>query len=252
MATVVFLTTTGTNSWTVPADFTVLNTIEVIGGGDGGGGGVGNGGAGGGYSKIVGLVLTPSASITYAVGIGGAPGGAGGDTWFDGASLAASSVGARNDSADGVGTTKYSGGAGGAGGGGNGGGGGGAAGVAGAGGAGATGGGGAGGGTADNGTVAAGANGTEWDATHGSGGGGNGQSGTGDNGARYGGGAGGGGATGGTGYQGLIVITYTPASAVTVIDTITIEDSIPYMEEMTVSDFISAGGGWRNQPKLSQ
>ena len=92
MATVIFLKS-GT-SWTVPNDWNSLNnTIECIGGG-GAGSGSGGGGGGGAYSKKNNLTLSPGASITYAVGSGGASTGAGGDTWFNGASLAASSVGA--------------------------------------------------------------------------------------------------------------------------------------------------------------
>src|SRR3989344_3039136 len=59
---VVYLTS-GT-SWTVPSDFSVLNTIEVIGGGGGGAGGNqavsgAAGGGGGAYSKISKLSLAP-------------------------------------------------------------------------------------------------------------------------------------------------------------------------------------------------
>lgn len=138
--TTIFLTS-GT-SWVVPADWnSTFNSIEVIGaGGAGGGGTAGNHGAGGGggaYSKVSNLTLTPSASITYAIGaagtgILGATGNSGGDTYFNGASLGASSVGAKGgsggsttptgtpvtgalggQSSAGVGTTKYSGGNGG-------------------------------------------------------------------------------------------------------------------------------------------
>lgn len=127
--------TNGT-SWTVPSDWNnASNTIEVIGGGGGGAGhgyGVNTpyGGGGGGYSQIANLALTPGALITYQVGAAGAGGctgacnGAnGGDTWFNGASLGASSVGAKGGGggADGVagaggatstavGTVKYKGG----------------------------------------------------------------------------------------------------------------------------------------------
>jgi ribosomal 50S subunit-recycling heat shock protein len=82
----VFLTAVGAGTWTVPANWnSANNTIEVIGGG-------------GGYNAY------------------------GGDTWFNGASYAASSVaakggttgyngtGAGGQASDGIGTTKYSGG----------------------------------------------------------------------------------------------------------------------------------------------
>lgn len=133
----VFLTS-GT-SWTVPADWNDAdNTIELIGGGGGGSSvdpvAYGVGGGGGAYAAISNLSLTPGASITYAVGAGGAGGlnggsnGAnGGDTWFNGATCAGSSVcakggargningtpGAGGSAASSVGTVKYSGGSGG-------------------------------------------------------------------------------------------------------------------------------------------
>ncbi len=57
---VIFLTTTGANTWPVPADFTSTNTIELIGGGGGGSESnqtaqQGGGGGGGGYAKITNL-----------------------------------------------------------------------------------------------------------------------------------------------------------------------------------------------------
>lgn len=135
--------TSGT-SWTVPADWNnASNTIETIGGGGGGGaggvdgsiaGGSGGGGGGGAYSKITNLTLTPSGSVTIQVGTAGAVATAGGDTWFNGANLAASSVGSKGGGAgtsasgatggtagagglasSGIGTVKTNGGAGGAG-----------------------------------------------------------------------------------------------------------------------------------------
>jgi Salmonella virulence plasmid 65kDa B protein/Insecticide toxin TcdB middle/N-terminal region/FG-GAP-like repeat len=149
--------TSGT-TWTVPSNWNSSNnTIEVIGGGGGGSAAVlnasaGAGGGGGGYSKIANLALTPGGSVTYQVGTAGGVASAGGDTWFNGASLAAASVGAKGGggasattagaggaATSGVGTTKFTGGNGGAGnsGGAGGGGGGGAAGPNGAGGNGA-------------------------------------------------------------------------------------------------------------------
>lgn len=137
-STVVFLTSGA--SWTVPSDWNSSNnTIEVIGGGGGGRAGntgAGDGAGGGAYSKVTNLSLTPGASVTYAVGTGGAAGPsetAGGDTYLcnstsNCASIAGTAVqvgakgggtggggsgGAGGNAASGVGTTKYSGGAGG-------------------------------------------------------------------------------------------------------------------------------------------
>jgi hypothetical protein len=240
---------TSGSAWTVPADWNAgNNSIEVIGGGGGGGANGRAGGAGGGYSKITNLSLTPAGSVAYAIGAGGAqsaPGVTGGDTWFNGASLAASSVGAKGGTgggdpvggiggaaASGIGTTKFSGGNGGAGttlgyrGGGGGGGAGGPngngivgspapygaelGGVGGVGGAGANGSGGAGGGA-----NSAGRPGSQFNGSHGSGGGGGGgtNGAAGGNGGLYGAGGGGGGFgfAGGAGSNGIIVITYMPA-----------------------------------------
>ena len=97
--------TSGT-TWTVPVDFSANNTIETIGGGagTGGGGSTGgrSGGAGGGaYAKIVNFSAAPGFVVGLAVGAGGAgginnnAGGTGGDTYFNGGSVAASSVGAK-------------------------------------------------------------------------------------------------------------------------------------------------------------
>src|SRR5579859_1299112 len=92
---IIYLTSTTATTWVVPSDWNSSNnSIEVIGGGGGGGGFTagswsGSGGGGGGYSKITNLSLTPSASVTYSVGSGGAAGGSGGgrggtggDTYF--------------------------------------------------------------------------------------------------------------------------------------------------------------------------
>lgn len=137
-------------SWTVPADWSNgNNSIECIGGGGAGGGGwydgkgngnqsdwAGGGGGGGAYSAIFSFGTTPGNIITYHVGGGGngptpynTNGNIGGDTWFNGANLAASSVGAKGAlggykgqssggggagglASGGVGTVKYSGGTG--------------------------------------------------------------------------------------------------------------------------------------------
>jgi hypothetical protein len=139
---VVILTTTGSLlSWTVPADWNDSdNRIECIGAGGGGFGDpslAGKGGGGGAYSAIENLNLTPAASVSYRVGskgLGGhKPGNAsadgtdGTDTWFNGATLGASSVAAKGgqggvsssaagqggQAASGIGATKFSGGNGG-------------------------------------------------------------------------------------------------------------------------------------------
>jgi hypothetical protein len=90
--TVVYLTTTGAGSWTVPSDWNPSNNkIEVIGGGGGGSttsGVDGAGGGGGAYAKSVNLNLTPGASVSYSIGSGGGPNANGGDTWFNATSLA--------------------------------------------------------------------------------------------------------------------------------------------------------------------
>lgn len=249
----IVLITSGT-SWDVPADFNVAaNTVEVWGAGAGG---VNNNfsvlmgaGGGGAYSKIVNW--SGSGSIALAVGAPGlgetatsAP-TAGGDTWFNGANLAASSVGAKGGaipaatwtgglggpSASGVGTTKNSGGPGGAviNPGGSGAGGGGAGQLSGVGGTGAngvagSGNGGAGGASAGaagaGGTsgTPAGANGAD-NPAGGGGGGGNSSAANGLPHAGNGGFPGGGGGSGnvwqgndlaGNGAGGLILITYTP------------------------------------------
>lgn len=219
-----FLTTTGANTWTVPADWNnSFNTIEVLGGGASYSGDINKlSGGGGAYSKISNLTLTPGASINYTVGVGSSNNGTNVDTWFNGTTIGNASVSAAGGghggagvggaTASGVGTTKF---AGGAGGGAGGSGAGGAAGPSGAGGAGS----GANGGTGDNGSGGAGGtvgshtggNGTEFDATHGSGGGGYGAAGgTSGAGGNYGGG---GGSTsvqgdGQSGIQGLIYVAY--------------------------------------------
>jgi len=257
--TLIFLT--AGSSWTVPADWnSASNSVETLAGGGGGGQSAtyGQGGGGGGaYSKVVNLSLSPGASIIYGVGAGGVSAGAGGDTWFNGSSLASCSVGAQGGrggattraggaSASGVGSTKYSGGDGGAAGFSAGGGGGGAAGPFGAGASGtaATGGnfpgaggggdnthggaGGAAGSTSAN--APAGSPGAEWDASHGSGGGGGGGAASlygyfaGGAAGLYG--AGGGGSASGTvsGAPGIIVISYTPIALNTVSETVGLTD----------------------------
>lgn len=128
-ATSTVFVTSGT-SWTVPTNWSNVNTIETIGGGGGGCGHApsnGNGGGGGGaYAKITNLTLTPSASISISVGAAGTFRGDGGDTWFNGATCAGASVCADGGlgaiavsgvaggtTANSVGTTLYAGGRGG-------------------------------------------------------------------------------------------------------------------------------------------
>src|ERR1700758_2613091 len=99
----VIVLTSGT-SWTVPGDFSATNTIETWGAGGGGQSHVfiaddDCGGGGGGYSAITNLGGL-SGSIAITLGIGGvgetltANAAAGTATFFNGASLATSSVGA--------------------------------------------------------------------------------------------------------------------------------------------------------------
>jgi hypothetical protein len=227
------------------------NTIDCIGGGGGSASTVGNpsgGGGGGGLARYGNHPALP-ATISYSVGAGGTPGVAGGNTSFNGTvgaygGGAGTSGGGNGPGGAGgtyfAGTGYYAGGAGGigvatAGGGGGGGGaagyyGGGGGGAnsslvygapGGAGGAGNGGGGGAGAGAPGNG--GAGGNGGEYGGAGSGGGGGgaygDGQARYGGNGGAYGGGAGGcgfiKGAPGGGsyGYQGLIIIMYTPLTA---------------------------------------
>ena len=227
--------------WIVPADWNNTNTVECIGAGGAPYSNLGEGGGGGGaYAKISNLTLTVGASVPYQVGF--CQELTGQDTWFNGTTLAGSSVGAKGGAgtstgtggaggaaASCIGTLAYSGGAGGnstggfnlpAGGGGaagpNG------SGAAGAnynaggnGGQGGNGEGGAGGTAANPGN--SGADGTEWgSAGSGGGGGGNNASDNGEGGAGglYGGGCGAAGGVNGAplGGQGIIVISYTPIS----------------------------------------
>lgn len=233
---VIFLTTTGSNTWTVPDDWTNTNTIEAIGGGGGGAGSDNRAGGGGGaYAKITNFSATPGGSVSYFVAAGGVNdefdlnGASGGNTWFSaqstlkaaGGAGGSSSAGAGGTTAASVGSVTYAGGAGAAGSGGDSGAGGGAAGPTGAGvnasgvvgGAGSNGDGGAGG------TDGEGSAGAQWtqtsnSATAGAGGGGGYDDGGGlayGGGLYGGGGAGFSGETGGSGRQGIIVITYTAA-----------------------------------------
>lgn len=136
-ASITVFLTSGSGSWSKPSGwYDGNNTVDCIGGGGGGrfntiGGGPGGGG--GAFSRETNIALGVSAQ--YSVGAGGIPttqtaNCPGGDTWFNGASLAASSVGAKGgtstydgnnniatnpggDAASGVGSLKFSGGTGG-------------------------------------------------------------------------------------------------------------------------------------------
>lgn len=253
----------GVTSWTVPSDWSATNTIETWGGGAGGSSDnftstVSSGGGGGAYISISNIAtLTIGNMINVTIGTGGAGETAsaaakvGGDTWFNGTTLAGSSVGAKGGSiatgsaaggAGGLGTScipasgflaRATGGTGGKGqASGSGGGGGGGAGSSGAGGSGGvgltgTGNGGAGGaGDAGSGgaggaggTVGVGGAGTANALGGGGGGGAKGTAGASTGGAGgLPGGAGGGGSTdgsasiGGAGANSQIIITYTPGT----------------------------------------
>ena len=252
VSTVVFLTSTGSHTWSVPADFNNSdNTVECIGGGATGaransGTVGGRGGGGGGYARKTNVALTPSGTVSYYVGAASA------DTWFGstGTVLAKGASGATGgQAASCVGDVCYSGGdassgrnysgvsaicgsgggaAGESGDGGNASSG--SSAYSGSGGSGGPSGGGSGGaGVVTTGNGLSGSNGHNWDGSHGAGGGGSGgacyySTDTGVNGGSggyYGGGGGGafrigtyiGGISAGSGRQGLIVITYTPFTA---------------------------------------
>ena len=107
---VIFLTTPGAGTWTVPADWSAVNKVECIGGGGscrniGDATGGGGGGAYSSRSNIPGL----SGTINFSVGAGGtgaAGNPPGGDTWFGATTLAASLVGAQGGSSASVGSTR--------------------------------------------------------------------------------------------------------------------------------------------------
>lgn len=96
--TTIVLPISGAGTWTVPADCTLIDSVQMIAGGGDGQAGVngsivnGGGGGGGQYSRITNLTVTPGASISYQVGKGGGQtsGLAGGtpsapqacDSWF--------------------------------------------------------------------------------------------------------------------------------------------------------------------------
>jgi hypothetical protein len=76
---------TSSGTWTAPAGVTEI-TVEVWGGGGGGALDAGNdglgGGGGGAYAREV-VAVTPGTTYNFTVGLGGAPGADGGDTFFD-------------------------------------------------------------------------------------------------------------------------------------------------------------------------
>lgn len=133
--TTVFLTnmSASNQNWSVLTDWnSAENTVHCIGGGGSGGGasglGTGGGGGGGAYSNKDNISLTPSGSATFRLGnlatTGTGNGGVGSDVWFNGSTLAGSSVGAKGGggglsantggsgglSTSSIGSTKYNGG----------------------------------------------------------------------------------------------------------------------------------------------
>ncbi|MEY4731679.1 MAG: hypothetical protein RL681_625, partial [Candidatus Parcubacteria bacterium] len=130
--TVIIVTSTASTTWVTPNDWNnASNTVEVIGAGGGGiaGGTSGSGGgAGGGYALKTNVTSTAGASITIQIGSSTAAGATGGDTFFKGATCAASVVCAKGGpgatsatgatavaSSSAVGDTRYAGGNGGTG-----------------------------------------------------------------------------------------------------------------------------------------
>ena len=99
---IIVLSTPGTSTWTVPADWNnSSNEIHCIGGGQPGGESGSTkayGGAGGDYARILNLTLTPGASENYkvaaATGYSGfnALADPGDDTWFGGTGIGDSDV----------------------------------------------------------------------------------------------------------------------------------------------------------------
>ncbi len=87
-ATVTFITSSpGSNqSYSIPADWSTTNTVEIIGGG---GAASRTGGGGGAYAKSVGLTGL-SGSVTVRVPAAGTGGTAGGDGWFNDTAFPAS------------------------------------------------------------------------------------------------------------------------------------------------------------------
>lgn len=118
--TTVFLTNmSGSNqTWAALADWnSAENIVHCIGGGGSGGGltgdGATGGGGGGAYANRSNITLTPNANVTFRLGnrasVGTGNGGTGSDVWFNGSTLANSSVGAKGGAGN-SGTTGGSGG----------------------------------------------------------------------------------------------------------------------------------------------
>lgn len=145
LVNIVFLFATDESvlEWTIPDDWNDEdNSVHCFGAGGGGyspgSQSGGKGGGGGAYSGSDNLVFlgspayagSPSLTVQYSVGLGGANNSDGGDTWFDGATFGAATVaaegggggvsrtggGAGGQASGGAGDTKYSGGNGGSGG----------------------------------------------------------------------------------------------------------------------------------------
>ncbi len=123
MATETVILTSNT-SWTVPYTWNNSNnSVTCIGGGAGGRSSSGDAGGGGGAARVknTNVSLTAGASVSYAIGAGGAAGVAGGDTTFNSSAMVAkggsgtanSTGGAGGSAASSTGTTKFSGGNGG-------------------------------------------------------------------------------------------------------------------------------------------
>lgn len=103
----IFITTTGAGSFTIPADWTSVNSIHVLGAGAGGktGAAAASGGGGAGqYRTITNITKTPGASITISVGAAGGAGANGGNTWWDGASFNTGTVNAQGGQTTATGT----------------------------------------------------------------------------------------------------------------------------------------------------
>src|SRR5215831_17246421 len=82
LSVVIFITTTGASTWTVPVDWGTPNEIDAIGGGGGKKQGSNGdaGGGGGACSQVVNQNYTPGAGRSATVGAGGASANNGGDT----------------------------------------------------------------------------------------------------------------------------------------------------------------------------
>lgn len=101
---VVFLTTTGSGTYTIPNDFGSLVSVEAIGGGGAGSNastGGAPGGGGGAYAKSTTVTGLAAGGIAYYnVGAGGTTGGNGSVTWFNAASNAAPTLASQGVKAD--------------------------------------------------------------------------------------------------------------------------------------------------------